>query len=382
MNVKEALQSYITSYAPNYRIHPQVSDYVSSRKPLSSVDWNAFLGVKSNESSRGLVGNYEKVVLYVRVAPGDLGIPGPMPNTPQIFQLVVINGEILVQAKRLISAYDYIPILFAQPLEDGLGDQTKSTAENIIPIQNAAKTLFNISTNAARRAVSDRALYNPDLINPRDINAPVPAPKIPVTMNSLLGRPLSDAYYAIPFDARGTEGALQNGMQIVAFGKELSGLNNPMQGQFQKGNKSVQEWQDTMGGADSRLRLPALTLEYQFFVPLKEILKFNIFQFGKDMTVVSQTTGKEIAIVVADLREKVLKFRLADGYTPKSKLASTEVIMQLMQVIMQAPILQQAYGASLPSMLAHLAQLGGVRGLDEYNPQPQQQLALPETIQP
>ena len=79
------------------------------------------------------------------------------------------------------------------------------------------------------------------------------------------------------------------------------------------------------------------------------------------------------------MRKKVLKFRIADGYTPKSKLASTEMITQLMQLIMQAPILQQAYGASLPNMVAHLAQLGGIRGLDEYNPQVMQQVPPPST---
>lgn len=373
MNINEAMKSFITSDAPNYRIHPQVSEYVSARKPTSSVDWNSFLGIKSTDTQQGLLGNYEKVVLYVRVAPGDLGIPGPAPNTPQIFKLVIINGDTLVLAERLTSAYDYLPILFGQPLEDGLGEQTQSTAEGSLPIQQAAKTMFNISFNAARRAVSDRALYDSSKISHRDINAPVPAAKIPVRVNSLDGKPLSEAYHAIPFDSRGTENAMAYGMQIVNFGKDLSGLNGPQQGQFQKGNKSVKEWNDTMGGSDNRLRLPALTLEYQFFVPLKEILKFNIYQYGEDAVVTSQKSGEELQVIIANLRKKVLKFRLADGYTPKSKLASTEMITQLMQLIMQAPILQQAYGAGLPNMVAHLAQLGGIRGLDEYNPQVMQQ---------
>jgi len=59
-------------------------------------------------------------------------------------------------------------------------------------------------------------------------------------------------------------------------------------GSFQKGNKSVQEWNDTMGGSDGRLRLPALTLEHQVFNPLKNILKLNIFQYGDDAELVSQ----------------------------------------------------------------------------------------------
>ena len=129
---------------------------------------------------------------------------------------------------------------------------------------------------------------------------------------------------------------------------------------------------DTMGNADARLRLPALALEYQFFVPLKEILKFNIFQYGEDAVVSSQRTGQIMEAKVSEMRQKVLSFRVADGYTPKSKLASTEAIINLTQMISQSPILQQAYGMMLPNIVAHLAQLMGIRGMEEYNPQVQQ----------
>ena len=163
-------------------------------------------------------------------------------------------------------------------------------------------------------------------------------------------------------------------MAIVGFGKELSGLNNPMQGKFQKGNKSVQEWNDTMGGADARLRLPALTLEFQFFMPLKEILKLNIYQYGEDAEVISQKDGAVVTINIEKLKQKVLAFKIADGYTPKSKIAGTENVMQLMQILGSSPILQQMYGPMLPDMFAHLAQLMGVKDLKQYSPKPQQML--------
>jgi len=373
-NVKEAMASVssATGDASNcYRIHPQVSDYIAARKPFSGINWFTYLtGDKDNTLKTD---NYEEFTFYARILPSELSLNSPSPNTVQIWKFVVINSSILVQAERIISAYDYLPILFGQPLEDGLGYQTQSVAEGNIPFQQAAETLFNISFNAARRAVSDRAIYDSDLIKSSDINAPVPAAKIPVKSNSLAaGKSIRDAYHQIPFDARGTEGALQSGMQIVAFGKELSGLNSPMQGQFQKGNKSVTEWNDTMGGADSRLRLPALSYEFQVFQPLKNILKLNIYQYGDDAEIVSQKTGEVISVNIAELRSKVLAFRVADGYTPKSKLASTEAIVGAMQFISQSQILQQAYGAMLPGMFSHLMQLQGIRGLEEYTPQPQQ----------
>lgn len=375
-NVREATQSKDNNAESisNYKVHPQVSNYVSPRRPLDSLNWYEWMtGQKDVEINK--TSNFEVFRFYARIMPADFKLTGPEAKTPQIWKFVIINNAIVVQAERIISAYDYLPILFGQPLEDGLGYQTQSIAEANIPFQTSATTLFNIRFNAARRAVSDRALYDPDLISAQDVNAPVPAAKIPVRSNSLdSSRKISDAYYPIPFDPRGTEAAFQDGMTIVNFGKELSGLNNPMQGKFQKGNKSVREWEDTMGGADARLRIPALCLEYQVFMPLKEILKLNIFQFGENAEVVSQKDGKVVKVDIDELKSKVLSFRVADGYTPKSKLASTESLMQMMQILGSSPLLQQQLGPMLPAMFAHFAQLVGVRGLEEYLPDAQQQL--------
>lgn len=373
INAKEALESEITNSAEsyiNYNLPPQISDYVIARRPLDGINYYDWItGGNSDKKTLQRSGNFERFTLYARIQPADFNLLGTESKTPQIWKLVYINGCVLVQAERIISAFDYLPILFGQPLEDGLGYQTQSVAEGSIPFQTAAATLFNIRFNAARRAVSDRALYDSDLISKADINAPVPAAKIPVKSNSLdSSKRISDAYYPIPFDPRGTETAIQDATMIVGFGDKLSGLNRPMQGQFQQGNKSVKEWTDTMGGADSRLRLPALTLEAQVFMPLKEILKMNIFQYGGDARTVSQRTGQEYDVKISALRDKILSFRVADGYTPKSKLAGTDSLMTLIQMISQSQSLQAAYGGHLPGMFAHLVQLMGVRGLDEYTP--------------
>jgi len=376
INAREAIKASPTSGAEsftNYRMHPQVSDYITSRRPIDGLNYYEYITGNKETSGRLTSGNYEVFTFYARILPDEFKLKGTESRTPQIWKFRVVNGAIVIQAKRIISAYDFLPVLFGQPLEDGLGNQTQSIAEASIPFQQAAATLVNIRFNAARRAVSDRALYDSDLIKSSDINAPVPAAKIPVKSNSLdSNKRIQDAYHQIPFDSRGTETTIQDAMAIVGFGKELSGINNPMQGKFQKGNKSVKEWDDTMGGADARLRLPALTLEYQVFMPLKELIKLNIYQYGQDSITVSQRTGKEFEVKISKLREKVLSFRVADGYTPKSKLAATDSIMQLMQLLGQSQPLQATMGNMLPGMFVHLAQLMGVRGLEEYAPQPEQ----------
>ena len=85
---------------------------------------------------------------------------------------------------------------------------------------------------------------------------------------------------------------LQDATIITEFAKDLAGLNNAQRGQFQKGNKSVQEWEDVMARADGRTRLPIISLEFQIFVPLKQVLLINLWQYGEDAVVVSQKTGE------------------------------------------------------------------------------------------
>lgn len=383
-NIKAALETgrvnTVAESGVSFTPQPVISDYVTSEgyKNRRGVDWDAWVeGTSGTRKNPSYGAKYEKLVLYARIIPSDHGIVAPQPNTPQIWRLVVINNSVLVSAHRIISAYDFLPVLIGQPIEDGFAAQTQSIAEGEIPFQEAAEKLYNIRFSAARRAVSDRALYNSNFIKSSDINSKAAAPKIPVNISPLSPIALSALYHQIPFDMRGTESALQDAAQIVQFSKELHGLNNARTGQFQKGNKSVQEWNDVMGGSDNRLRLPALALEIQVFSPMKSIMVLNIFQYGENAAIVSQKTGDVVNVNIAELRRAALSFRMADGYTPKSKLASTDAITQGLTMIGNSQVLQQAYGPMLPAMFAHLMQLMGVRGLEEYDPnnQPQEPIA-------
>lgn len=360
-----------TSTTAFYTEDPQISDYVPNKGSNNGAapDWDAYFEPGKQQRRGPPKGTmYERFTLYARIMPADFGITAPQPNTPQIWKFVIINNQFMVQAKRIISAFDYLPILFGQPLEDGLNYQTQSIAEGAIPFQEAASTLFNIRFAAARRAVSDRALYIPDMIKPSDINSKTPAPKIPVTLSTLSSKGLSDAYMQIPFDMRGTETTIQDASAIVSFSKELHGVNRPQGGQFQKGNKSVQEWNDTMSGSDGRMRLTALCLEHQVFSPLKSMMALNLFQHGEDTIVTSQASGKQLDIKIDQLRKVVMSFKIADGYTPKSKIASTEILGAGLQMIQQSPILQQQLGASIVPIFIHFMSLSGVKGLEQYDP--------------
>lgn len=357
-----------------YREKPQISDLITTRsfKDYYDFDWSRWMESIPQRSGRPIRGMFEVATLYFRLIPEEHGIYTQNKDVPQIYKLRVVNNEKIICAKRIISAYDILPILVGQPFEDGFAEQTKSTGEMQIPWQDAISKLINIRFHSARRAVADRGIYDPKMIDQSDVNSPHPAAKIPIKPNSKLGgKGLADAYMPIPYEAQGMQGLIQDAAMVINMSGQQSGLNKPQTGEFQKGNKSVQEWNDTMAGSDNRLRLNPMNLEAQVFTPLKEQLKLNIFQYGPTGIFHDYKKNENITVTQTEidmLRKTVLYYKVADGYLPVSKISATNSIKEGFVLIGNSPTLQAALGPTLPAMFAHLMQLQGVQGLEEYMP--------------
>ena len=365
----------------HYRMHPQVSDYITSRKPEFS--WSAYFESEATKKMRrsGAVaeGMFEVVTDYRRLVPKDYELADPSPEALRIYKIITVNHTHVLYVEPVYTPLEYLPILIGAPKDDGLGLQTQSLAEAVIPMQKAASALVNIRFHAARRAINDRALYDDSMINSQAINNPSASAKIPVNQNSLTTRKISDAYFSIPYDSRGTDTVMRDALMINDWTNELQGMNRAQQGQFQKGNKTQSEFNTVMDNAEMRQRLPAIMLEFQVMVPLKQMLKLNLWRYASNEIVRSQATGHTIEMDINQLDQSIFDFRVADGYLPKNKLASTEVLTAGMQMIQSSEPLMMQYGVMLPEIVAHMMTLGGVRGFDQYIPQ---QPMMPEQQQP
>lgn len=365
--VNAALESSFDS--DDYNDTPILNDWSTKTKEINWDVWGGwtpapaegFRKVPSNST-----GLYLLHTFYLRIIPSDFNLDVPRQNQVQVWKVRMVNRSTILSIEPFTAAQGRLGIFIGQAIEDGLDIQTQSYAEMATPIQDATTRMFNIYFQGAKRGLSDRALYNPELIRASDINSPVVSAKIPINANALTDNPFDSAYRNIPFDGRGTENALQSAVMISQWQDQLSGMNNASRGQFQKGNKTREEFSTIMGNSENRMRMPALTIEYRFMVKIKEQLKLNILQFGQDTIIINPRNKKSLEVKISELQTAQLQFEIADGYTPASKMASTEAITALMQLIGTSPQLQQVMGSQLPGMLSHLAQLMGVRGFDEY----------------
>lgn len=377
MNVRQALESAQGANndevpRQHYWERPLISNFNILEDINMNTNWMAWaLAQDSTDKDRiDYANKYLFTKTYARIVPSDHGLDVPEPNVPQIWKFVAINNSHIVHMKKVISAFDMFPILLGQYTEDGFRQQTKSVAEQQLAIQDATSELVNIRLNSARRSISDRAIYNPALIDPQDVNSRTPAPKIPVKQN-LKGVDLNNAYRSIEFNDSGTARAFDDIFPMLQLSEFMGGLNSARQGGFRSGNRTLGEFNEIMTNSDMRSRMIALSMEYQIFTPLKQQIKGNILlnmgSSSKDL--ISNRNDRQIAINVEEIRSKLMEFKVADGYLPTSLLANTEVVQAAFNLLMQAPQLQAEY--QLGPLFSHMMSLAGMRGLSKFQVPPE-----------
>jgi len=311
--------------------------------PKRSTDWMSWAGILERPPGEIVYKNlYEVTTLYARIIPQDFRLRVPSANTPQVWKLIIVNHQVLIYAERQTNAHGYLPTLFGQPNEDGLGYQTKSLAQNAKPFQEIASALVNSAMAARRRAISDRGIYNPSLVSEAHINNDSPTAKIPMRPAGYNKSP-QEAYFPIPFRDDQSAVAFQELGQIQQMANIVNGQNPAKQGQFVKGNKTLHEYQDVQTHANGRDQTTAMLFEAQVFTPLKEILKINTLQYQAGISLYSPSQERVVKVDPVALRKSFATFKITDGLAPTDKAISGDAFAMAVQTIGSSPQIGAGY---------------------------------------
>lgn len=336
---------------------PTVNPYAMiSPSELGSFDWLAW----ATDTARTKIqykNIYAMTKMYARIIPSDFDLYVPQDNTPQIWKFLVINNQVLIEAERLTNAHDYLPMIFGQPMEDGLDYQTKSLAMHAIPFQDLASAAMNANIASKRRLVMDRTLFDPSRIREADINNDNPSAKIPVRP-AAYGKPVHEAVHQFPYRDELGANVVQEAELYVRYANLTTGSNPAQQGQFMKGNKTRHEFQDTMGHSNARNKMMAGGTEMQVMVPIKEIVRLNILQYQEGTSLYNRDREVEVKIDPVKLRQAVAQFKISDGMLSSDKLLNTEEFQVAVQVLGSSP--QIASGYRMSDVFSHLFKQRGV----------------------
>jgi hypothetical protein len=339
-NIKAAFESGMGANAAggvggieSYYIPTINPDALMQIDPKRSTDWMSWAGILERPPGEIIYKNlYEVTTLYARIIPQDFRLRVPGANTPQVWKLIIVNHQVLIYAERQTNAHAYLPTLFLQPNEDGLGYQTKSLASNAKPFQEIASALVNSAMAARRRAISDRGIYNPQLISAAHINNDSPTAKIPMRPTGYNKHP-NEAYFPIPYRDDQSAVAFQELPQMLQMANTVNGQNQAKQGQFVKGNKTQHEYESVMANANGRDQICSMLLEAQFFTPMKEIIKINTLQYQAGTEIFSPSRQQTVKIDPVQLRKSFSTFKITDGLTPTDKAISGDDFTVALQTL-------------------------------------------------
>jgi len=332
--------------ARNYYIPSVNSEVIDPELSAGSgTNWMAWADlIPTNKGGKTIEykDTYEVTTLYCRILPSEFGLKIPSANTPQVFKLIIVNHEHIIYSERQTNAHGMLPILIGQPLEDGLGYQTKSLATNTQPFQEVASTFMNSITASRRRAISDRTLYDPSRVSSAAINSENPSAKIPVRP-AAYGKNVADAVHQFPYREDQAGFSMQQIQVLLGLSNQVSGQNQASQGQFVKGNKTLEEFDTVMQNANGRDQTSSILLEHQVFVPMKQMIKLNTLQYQGGTTLYNQDKGVAVEIDPVRLRKAVLNFKISDGLIPSAKIINSESTATALQVIGSSPEISGGY---------------------------------------
>lgn len=341
-------------------------------------DWGAFWG-GSNKNRVGqtnlVTSPFERVRMYVRISLKDFGYAEATDDIV-VCLLIWINGY-LAYFEPMLNGHGYLPIVIGQT---DTGDvNTSSFCEYLLDLQDLSTAMIKGATDSMRKAIYDRALYDPRRIRPEDINSPMPASKIAVNMNSY-NADFDTAYKSIPY-VDNVSGNLISFMQLVdRLADRTTGQNQAVQGNFVKGNKTREEFDTVMTNAQARSQLGAVFLEQHFYSGIKTVLRANYLLYAQADDIQIPNSDKIVPVDPAVLRKQAPKYKMASGLMPVAKLAGTEALIQAVQFMSINPMLSIEYdvGAMLISAIKQM----GVQGLDQYKRPVEEQQRIAALQQP
>lgn len=376
MNGRDAYQSgnggaITLNGADSWFYIPQINpDSFIGTQTIPTTNWMAWAMLEGGMTKDGITYNnmYEVTTLYAKIIPQDFLLKVPSRNQPQIWKFVVINRRILVYVERMTNAHNLLPVLVGQMNEDGQGYQTQSFQDNATPFQYMSSSLWNATIEAKRRAVFDRIFYDPSRVRKEDIDKVGAIGRVPVKQ-SAYSKNIQEAVYSFPYRDEQSGAMLQMAQSVTDMADVAVGQNKVQRGQFQKGNKTKTEFQETMGGSNARQQLQAIGLENQVFTPMKEMIKINMLQYQGDAQLYSVSSKKLVEVKQETLRKTAIAFKISDGLLPTDKLMGSDILQVFMQTIQTSPLMQAEF--DVIGAFAYWCKLHGATWFNDFIRSPQ-----------
>lgn len=229
----------------------------------------------------------DRIHMFMKLIPRDYGLPGgqfnPNGEYPEKWFFTLASEQVIITAKPLGLDHDMFPVCVAAPDFDGYSTTPISRLEIVYGLQHVLNFLFNSHVANVRKAINDMLVYDPWMINSKDLKNPKPG-KLIRTRRQAWGHGVKD-YIAQLNVVDVTANHMRDAHQIMDFMDRSSAASQSMQGIMSSGErKSATEFEGTHGSSMSRLQHIAQVIGLQLMQDLGHMFASHTQQFMSEET--------------------------------------------------------------------------------------------------
>jgi len=321
------------------------------------------------------------VNMYIDLIPKDWNDGGDSglgtSEYPEKWLFSVASDSLVIRAKPLGLSHNLYPIVVAAPDADGYTSTPVSRIETLNGLQGTLDWLFNSHIANVRKAINDMIVYDPYLVNAKDLEDPKPG-KLIRMRRPAWGRGVEHAVMQLQVNDI-TRGNIGDSSFIVNWMQKIGAADDPMMGSLRQGGPerlTGQEFRGTQAGAVSRLERIAKLIGLQSMQDLGYMFASHAQQLGS-MDNFVKCTGRWQAELIAEYGEKMQRGRVAvtpfdilvdydvmvrDGSVPGGNFS--DVWMRMFEVLAEHPELDKQF--DIVRIFKHIARNAGAKNVTDF----------------
>ena len=322
---------------------------------------------------------FELIEMTIELVPSEWGLGKS--SYPEKWCFSMINDEVVVGAQPQGLYHDKFGYDVIEYEMEGYALGKRSMLEMLDPLNNALSWLFNSHMHNVRKVMNDQLIVDPSKIVMNDLTSPDAGRLI---------RLKPDAYGT---DARLavsqlqvtdiTSGHLRDAQVVIEMMQKLVGVVDNIMGAVNSGGrKTATEVRTSSSFGVNRLKTTCEYASSMGFGPMSSKLLANTqqkYDGEKMFNIAGQLLATKAPIrVTPDVIAGFYDFIPIDGTMPIDRFAQASLWKELLGLFLKAP--QLAAGYDMPGIMGLVANLSGVKNLDQYriNQAPPQVGARPD----
>jgi len=317
--------------------------------------------------------------MFIDIVPKDWGLGTSSYSEKWVFTMANPDGgAVIIGAQPFGMDHDKFPYSVIEYEMDGYAYGKRGMYDVLRSLQQTMDWLLNTHFYNIRRGINNMFFVDPSRVVMKDILDPRPG-KLVRMKPAFYGTPIEEAFHQIQV-GDSTQGHVNDSEIMGSLMQRVTGINDNIMAMLsQGGRKTATEIRTSSQMGINRLKTNAEYFSAMGFSPLAQRMlqeTQQLYDLEREFKIVGRIIGndQDFLKVTPDAIAGFYDFIPVDGTMPIDRMAQLNVWTQLLAQIRQIP--QVANNYDLGKVFAWMAQLGGIRNLQEFRikVQPDQQV--------